>query len=201
MANKNSKTETAANAANENTNTAVELTAKDVAIKSAIAKVEKEFDDKRKAELAAKAAMKAAKVIPEGTTGKALTNKARRAKFELPAGYNTLLEYITAWATTQSANGNEAALLRVAKSLNRVTNPSERTKLRRECKQIIREIGKLNRGIELLGEKNISKEILERRDLLQQDYDTRNKRRTELAEEAAAKAATRKAAKAAKATK
>ena len=178
-----------------------ELSAKDVALKTAAAKVEAEFDAKRKADLAAKAAAKAATVIPEGTTGKALTKKARRAKFELPEGYNTLLEYITAWATTQSANGNEAALLRVAKSLNRVTNPSERTKLRRECKQIIREIGKLNRGIELLGEKNISKEILERRDLLQQDYDTRNKRRTELAEEAAAKAATRKAAKAAKATK
>jgi len=102
-----------------------ELSAKDVALKTAAAKVEAEFNAKRKADLAAKAAAKAATVIPEGTTGKALTKKARRAKFELPEGYNTLLEYITAWATTQSANGNEAALLRVAKSLNRVTNPSE----------------------------------------------------------------------------
>lgn len=184
------------NAASANT----ELSAKDVALKSAAAKVEAEFEAKRKAELAAKAAQKPAKVIPEGTTGKALTKKARKA-FILPEGYDSVVDYINSWVDNQSMANNQAALIKVARYLNRAENPSERTQLRREGKTLSRELAKLRKGIELLGRENVSEDIRTRYNNMAAKYEALSKRRTELAREAAAKAEARKEAKAARAAK
>jgi hypothetical protein len=125
----------------------VELSAKDVAQKLAVAKIDAEYEAKKKAEYAAKAAAKEAKVIPEG---KAKRVRKPRVKFTLPAGV-TALEYITAWATGQSEANNQVALLKVCKSLSRFEHSGQRSTARIEIKQLEREIARIHRGLQLAG--------------------------------------------------